>query len=190
MQGSGKQGAKDREILKFQLKRNSLKPILKIAKRCKEGFPQVIMNFPLEINNKGEIWFPTLFWLTCPYLHYQISKLENSGFIKRLETLILDKPFYRVLFLQDQKRCMDIREERFSYLRIHDSNGLRFFKRGIGGVSNMYKVKCLHLHYAFFLATGGGFVGKIVFDELVKRGINPLFCSKDFDKYCGRRNTD
>ncbi len=190
MQGLGRQEVKDREVLKFQLQRRSLKPILKISNRCKKGFPQVVVNFPLKISSKGEIWFPTLFWLTCPYLHYYISKIENSGFIKKLETLILERPFYRDLFLQDQRRCMDIKRERFSYLVMHDPAGLKFFKRGIGGVSNMYKVKCLHLHYAFFLATGKSFVGKMVFDELVKRGVNPVFCDKEFNKYCGRRNAD
>ncbi len=154
-----KQEEKDREILKFQLKRKALHPIVKVIKRCEKGFPQVVLNLPTI---DGRIWFPTIFWLTCPYLHYEISRIENKGYIKRLEEEIESSVWLKRKFLEDQRRCMDIREEYFSFLKVWDPDGTFFFKRGIGGTGSYTKIKCLHLHYAFFLATGRGETGKYV----------------------------
>ena len=49
--------------------------------RCSYGFPQVIRVRPL-VDGKP---FPTLFWLTCPYLVREVDRLEADGWIGRLE---------------------------------------------------------------------------------------------------------
>ena len=187
MQGSEKQEAKDKEIIAFQLGRRPLFPLMRVAKRCKKGFPQVIINFPTK---DGKIWLPTIFWLTCPYLHYVLSKIENTGLIKVLENKILKSPFLRKKLLKDQKRCTEIKDIYFSFLKIYDPYGEKFFKRGVGGVFNPLKIKCLHLHYAFFLGSGRGVIGEIVDKILRKQEIDSRFCNKDYIKYCGRRFKD
>ncbi len=184
MQELEKQGVKDKEIISFQLGRNTLSPIVKVAKRCREGFPQVVFNFPTK---DGKTWFPTIFWLTCPYLHYEVSKIENTGAIKKLEAEIARSPFLRKKLLEDQKVCLHIRDAYFSFLRAYDPYGEKFFKRGIGGVSNLLKIKCLHLHYAFFLANRKGTIGELINEALKDKKVDPDFCGKKYFKYCGRR---
>ncbi len=184
MQGLEKQEERNREILKFQLGRKTLHPIVKIVRRCKRGFPQVILNLPTK---DGKVWFPTIFWLTCPYLHHILSEIENMGMIKKIEMLIENSVWFRREFLKDQRICMEKREELFSFLKIWDPYGRFFFKRGIGGVTNYQKVKCLHLHYAFFLAMDRGVVGELIMKILRKEGKDPLDCGNYFNKFCERR---
>ncbi len=180
-----KQEEKDRKILKFQLNRKTLHPIVKVVKRCNRGFPQVVLNLPTR---DGKIWFPTVFWLTCPYLHYEISRLENMGLIKYLETKIENSVWMQKEFLEDQRRCMIIKNEFFSFLKVLDPNGTFFFKRGIGGVTNLKKVKCLHLHYAFFLGTGRGIIGDIVKKKISAQIKDPINCNNYYSKYCGKED--
>ena len=185
MRGLERQEEKDRQILKFQLKRENLQPIVRVIKRCKKGFPQVVLNLPTVC---GKTWLPTIFWLTCPYLHHKISEIEGRGFIKKLEKKILPSPFLKDQLLDDQKRCIFVKEGLFSFLKVFDPSGYVFFKRGIGGVSLYNKIKCLHLHYAFYLSLGEGFVGTIVREKMEDANTDPFFCGNDYKNYCGRRH--
>ncbi len=180
-----KQEEKDKKILKFQLGRENLNPVVKVVKRCSRGFPQVILNLPTK---DGKVWFPTIFWLSCPYLHHEISKLENMGLIKHLDAQIESSVWARERFLEDQKRCILLRSSLFSFLKVLDPNGKFFFKRGIGGVTNLKKVKCFHLHYAFFLGTGMGMIGEIIKEKMVLETINPIDCNSNYSKYCGKED--
>ena len=182
-----RQEEKDKRIIKLQLKRKRLQPIVRVVKRCNRGFPQVVLNLPTIC---GKVWFPTIFWLTCPYLHYKISRIEGRGFIKVLEEKISHSPFLKDLLLDDQKECIFIKEAYFSFLRIYDPYGRIFFKKGIGGVSRFDKIKCLHLHYAFYIALGKGFVGSMVRKEIENEKDDPFFCGDEFANYCGRRYSE
>ncbi|MCK4778309.1 MAG: DUF501 domain-containing protein, partial [Actinomycetia bacterium] len=61
------------------------KTSLRVVRKCESGYPQVIMNDLLDMDNKP---FPTLYWLTCPYLIKRISRLESDGMIKEIEERI------------------------------------------------------------------------------------------------------
>jgi len=81
---------RDLKVLKEQLGRPP-RGVLAIERRCPAGHPQVIRVYPLI---DGEP-FPTLFWLTCPEIVKQISRLEHESWIRKLEERIARDPEFR-----------------------------------------------------------------------------------------------
>lgn len=125
-----------------------------IETRCPAGHPQVIKVSPL-VDDKP---FPTLFWLTCPSLNTQISRLEHEGNIQIVEALIREDSEFQEAYHQNHQRYA---EERWSQLSTLEkvwieSHGYAdaLLKTGIGGIHDWDTVKCLHLHYAHHLARG------------------------------------
>lgn len=119
---------------------------------CPVGHPQTIRVYPLV---DGEP-FPTLYWLTCPETVRQISRLEHQGSIPKIEELIASDAAFRARYLQNHRTYI---AERWRELSRRDRRWIRdqgllevFLKRGIGGLEDWTKVKCLHLHYAHHLA--------------------------------------
>ncbi|MDH7504945.1 MAG: DUF501 domain-containing protein [Candidatus Acetothermia bacterium] len=133
--------------------------VLGIERRCRWGYPQVIKVYSLFMREGSKIEpFPTLFWLTCPFLIEQLSDLEGRGYIKELERLIAEDGGLREEYRRDHR---DYLAERWATLSPEDwalaerlglARALR--ERGIGGIADWDKVKCLHLHYAHHLARG------------------------------------
>ena len=164
----GKEYFSDLELVKSQLGRN-ITGFLKVAKRCRWGYPQVIMCYPL---NKGRP-FPTLYWLTCPYLNKHVGELESKGKIEEFGRLALHDPDFGEELRQAHREYASERfsllgvgvrkhlEERFpSYLEVIRS-------RGIGGVVESCGVKCLHAHLAYYLVGGRTPVGRAVVNLLL-----------------------
>lgn len=132
--------------------------VVAIERRCRWGYPQVIKVYPLL--RHGGRWevFPTLFWLTCPTLREQLSQLEHRGYIEELERLLAEDDRLREEYHRNHH---DYIAERWAALtegdrRFVEEQGLApvLKERGIGGLSDWSKVKCLHLHYAHHLARG------------------------------------
>jgi len=132
--------------------------VLAVERRCRWGYPQVIKVYPL-LRHDGE-WevFPTLFWLTCPTLREQLSQLEHQGYIEKLEERLAEDEQLREEYHRNHREYI---AERWAVLTEEDrlfveEKGLaRALKeRGIGGLADWNKVKCLHLHYAHQLARG------------------------------------
>lgn len=77
------------EILAAQLGRKP-SAVVAVARRCFCNKPQVIVNDPLPKGKDGLLTpFPTLFWLTCPYLVKSVDRLEAAGWIARLREEML-----------------------------------------------------------------------------------------------------
>jgi len=119
-----------------------------IERCCPAGHPQVIRVYPL-IDEKP---FPTLFWLTCPNLVKQISRLEHLGVIEQLERLVERDPLFRNRYHEDHRAYIEERWRQLSErdrLFIQQQGLIPVFKeRGIGGLRDWNTVKCLHMHYA------------------------------------------
>jgi len=129
--------------------------LLNIEVRCPWGYPAVIRVAPLLDNAEP---FPTLFWLTCPIVREQLSRLEERGVIKTLEDEIARDPELQRLYREDHRRYA---HERFSLLSTHEKKLLEdrgwleaLRDRGIAGIADFRTVKCLHAHYAHHLARG------------------------------------
>ncbi|MCX8103086.1 MAG: DUF501 domain-containing protein [Candidatus Bipolaricaulota bacterium] len=148
---------RDRAIIEHQLGRPP-RGLLNIAVRCPWGYPAVIRVAPL-LNERDTIEpFPTLFWLTCPILREQLSRLEERGIITQLEEEIArDAELYRS-YEEDHRRYA---QERFALLSPEEKKLLAergwleaLRERGIAGIADFRTVKCLHAHYAHHLARG------------------------------------
>jgi hypothetical protein len=112
---------------------------------------------------------PTIFWLTCPFLVEEVSKLESAGGVKRYERLLEnDERLFREYLAAHQA----YREMRLSLLSPEEreyakKKGLcSLLESGIAGITNPKRVKCLHAQLAHFLATGQNPIGRLVAQEL------------------------
>ena len=137
----------DLEILAEQLGRPP-RGVRAIERYCSTGHPQVIRVYPLMDGRP----FPTLFWLSCPALVLQISRLEHQGVIEKLEQMIESSLRFRFSYHDDHRVYI---EERWAELSQRDQRWVEregltsvFRERGIGGLQDWDKVKCLHMQYA------------------------------------------
>ncbi len=173
----------DREILAQQLGRKP-RNLVRVEKRCSAGYPQVITTAPLlEAKSEPGI-FPTTYWLTCPELNYRISQLEDKGWIKRLEEKIAaDEQLARAVDQAHQRyiqaRLELIDEAKLQKLREEFSGQYKVLtESGVGGIVKGKGVKCLHTHYAHYLADKnpvGALVNEILTAEFP--ALNPEQCS-------------
>ncbi len=96
--------------------------------------------------------FPTLFWLSCPYLVRRISFLEAAGWIGRLQEALAADPALRRRFAEAHRLYIDERARLLSDLDRAEIGrrgwGDALARRGIGGTARMDRIKCLHLHAA------------------------------------------
>ena len=114
--------------------------------------PRVIRNDPLLANGRP---MPTLYWLVDPLIRSKIGTLESQGGVKKAE-----KECDSNSIKEAHKRYSKERD-----LRVPDSYTGPKPSGGVGGTRK--GVKCLHAHYAWFLAGGKDPVGAWV-DKALK----------------------
>ncbi len=176
--------ARDLAVVRWQIGR-SPRGLVAIARDCPHGYPQVTVNRPLLRNGSGFEVFPTLFWLTCPYLVREVGKLEARGLVKEFEARISREPALREAYLRAHG---EYRRERLSLLSPEEKEFLRevgawgAVETGIAGLRNPVRVKCLHAQLAHYLARGDNPVG-----EEVARMLPALHCP---DRLCDRALPD
>ena len=127
-----------------------------VSRRCRWGCPQVIMCKPYVAGMP----FPTLFWLTCPYLSRICGAVETDGGVGDLEDYILP-------YLDEYKRYNTIYAlVRLSVLNRTERSFLHYYNKkvwntlrttGIGGIrqGKWNTVKCIHLQLATYLSLKG-----------------------------------
>jgi len=161
----------DERVIAEQLGRTP-RGLLGIERRCPYGYPQVVRVYPL-VEEKP---FPTLFWLTCPFLTKQIDRLEAEGWIKKMDGQIE----------RDQALAVSLREAHRAYITERDrllspedretlekAGMLKDLQdRGIGGTADFGRVKCLHLHVAHALARTNP-IGDRILDALSEHACPP-----------------
>ena len=124
--------------------------------RCAAGHPLVIRNRPVDADGHP---FPTLYWLTCPEHVRAVSRLESAGWIARLNDEAETDPDLRTML----RRAHDsYARERGRLAPGAESGG------GVGGTAR--GVKCLHAHYAYYLAGGADPIGVWVAERLAEDG--------------------
>lgn len=166
----------DLAVITRQLGR-SPQGVVGVAARCRKGFPQVIVNAPVRLEMRdGRVEpqiFPTLYWLTCPRLVAAVSQLEAEGLIARIQDQVDSNPELRKRLEAAHARTA---KERVNLVANNDWAHL-FPERwevlsesGVGGIRGQ-GIKCLHTHYADYLAARDNPVGEIVQEELEKRGL-------------------
>jgi len=167
----------DERVIAKQLGRTP-RGLLGVEHRCPYGYPQVVRVYPLV----GGKPFPTLFWLTCPFLTKQIDRLEAEGWIKQTEQLLEED----TLAADFQKAHLSYITERDRLLSPEDRASLEeagmlkdLLEKGIGGTADFARVKCLHLHVAHALVRDNP-IGDRVLDALAEHSCPPekVICSE------------
>ena len=116
--------------------------------------------------------FPTLYWLVVAELCLRIDRLEAAGCIARLQDRVDASTTLQKAMHDDHARH---REERLRFLsdaerQLLSEKGMQaaLDERGIGGISEPTRIRCLHTWYAAHLVTPNT-IGQLV-DELIAEG--------------------
>ncbi len=153
---------KDLQILSRQIGRQP-QGVVFVASRCERRKPRVMLTLP---SLDSETPFPSIFWLTCPYLSRAAAGLEGSGFIKEMERKKEGNTAWRETYERDETRFVRLLEEMVDLVG-GDTLRERMGRRGIAG-GKPGLIKCLHAHLAYYLVTGKDPVGRDCWRELTK----------------------
>ena len=147
--------------------------LLEISLKCSFGFPMVIKSKPI-LNGKP---FPTIYWLTCPYLRYRISQLEAEGKIPEYEKVLSSSS---KIYDRQLKAHIMAREEALKMLK---KSNLKWVKEriknaGMGGIVDFSHIKCLHLHVAYHLGGIKNPVAEMALNEIITLECSNAMCKK------------
>ena len=138
----------DRAVVERQLGRPP-RAFRRVVVRCPFGRPAVTEQAPRD--DAGEP-FPTTFWLTCPHLVAQVSRLEAAGGVER----------WTHAAAEDTELGESLRRAHEEQRRLRPELDL-----GVGGARpDARTLKCLHAHVAFALARPGYELGDRIVAEL------------------------
>ncbi len=167
--------ADDKKVVQFQLGRDISNPFT-VKKRCKWGYPVCIES---RIIHNGKP-FPTLYWLTCPFLSKRVGRLEEKGNIGLFEMRLKTDKTLRDMYGEAHKKTVEIKKEMLKhYENLQDWQIESIVSRGIGGIRNRETVKCLHLQLANYLGGVENPIGKMVYEVIVEHECpeNEIICS-------------
>lgn len=127
-----------------------------IVVRNTSGDPVVLRNAPLLHDGTP---MPTLYWLIGPHEVREVSRIEADGGVNEVEALIGLEQIADIHRRYATERDADIP---------HDHVGPAPFG-GVGGTRT--GVKCLHAHFAWWLAGGDDAIGEWTAQQLALRGV-------------------
>lgn len=122
-----------------------------IVLRHEDGTPRVLRNAPVLDSGRP---MPTLYWLVSPHDRLVVSRLESAGGVSEAEAAVDPDELAAAHEAYRAERDRLIPE---------GYDGHRP-SAGVGGTR--LGVKCLHAHYAYFLAGGDDPVGRWVAERL------------------------
>ena len=127
-------------------------------------------------SNEPVPW-PNTYWLACPETVRRVGRLEHMGYVRRYQAEIEASPEYQREFEANHRAYA---AARWALLSDEDrafceQKGFAAVLRdtGVGGIRCSSQVRCLHVHTAHALATGGNLVGRWVLEAL-RRGEDAL----------------
>lgn len=143
-------GDTDFEVVKELLGREPL-GVFSVVVRDSVGRPRVIKNYPVLATGRP---MPTLYWLVGEQDRLRVSRLESAGGVKTADVTLDAQDIAAAHTAYELERNNLIPD---NYLGHRPSGGIGGTRRG---------VKCLHAHYAYYLAGGNDPVGRWVQDQL------------------------
>jgi len=162
----------DRALVARQLGREP-RAFRRVAVRCPFGRPAVTEQSPYTPSGQP---FPTTYYLTCRHLVAAVSRLEADGGVERWTDAAAADPELaasRARADDDQRR---IRRELAAGET--GADGGASLDLGIGGAARTgSRLKCLHAHAAFALASPGYLLGERILAEVEPRW--PQRCCMD-----------
>jgi hypothetical protein len=103
----------------------------------------------------GDKPFPTMFWLIDKDLSYRIDREEAGGLIQRLQKRIDADAQLRGSMAADHEAHIALRNSYISPLLKIQLDSLGFYAvlqaRGIGGIADFSRIRCLHTWYGAHL---------------------------------------
>jgi uncharacterized protein len=126
----------DRTIVERQLGRRP-RAFRRVVARCPFGRPAVTEQAAFDEAGRP---FPTQFYVTCPHLVAQISRVEAAGGVERWTRAAREDDVLRESLARGHEEQRELRPE---------------LDAGIGGATRTGTLKCLHAHAAFALARPG-----------------------------------
>ncbi|MFV0277301.1 MAG: DUF501 domain-containing protein [Parahaliea sp.] len=124
-----------------------------VAVAAEDGSPRVVRVASL-VDGKP---FPTLFWLVDRALNYRIDGAEAGGLIARLQARVDADADLQAAMVSDHRAHITLRDsfigagERAELARLGFADVLE--QRGIGGIADFGRIRCLHTWYAAHLVT-------------------------------------
>ena len=142
----------DRDVVERLLGR-APQGAFEVVVRAADGSPIVLLNAPLLDDGTP---MPTRYWLVGPAEHLAVSHLESTGGVDQAEAEIASA-------------LIEAAHLRYAAERDGDIPSDHTGPRPSGGVAGTrIGVKCLHAHYAWYLAGGDDPVGAWVADRIVR----------------------
>lgn len=96
--------------------------------------------------------FPTMFWLVDKTLNYKIDQLEAGGVIANMQAEIDASDDLQASMIADHQQFIRLRDANMTAdikARLVEQNYYDALqKRGIGGIANFIRIRCLHTYYA------------------------------------------
>jgi uncharacterized protein len=142
--------AADLDAVRTRLGREPTAPF-HVVVRDPDGAPAVLRNAPFTRDGEP---MPTRYWLLAPRLVRQVATLEAGGGVRRAEAAVDRDALVAAHIAYAAERDAAIPA---------DHAGPRP-SGGVGGTRT--GVKCLHAHYAWYLAGGDDPVGRWVAEQL------------------------
>jgi hypothetical protein len=125
--------------------------LVSIPVRSEAGLPVVIQVASLVDARP----FPTLFWLVDKKLSYEIDRLEAAGVIARYQAAVDESVELQERLAEDHQDYIDLRKQLMPSVQREELESLGYMatldKRGIGGIENFTRIRCLHTYYAAHL---------------------------------------
>ena len=125
---------------------------LRAVTRAHENGDPIVIRVASLVGDKP---FPTLFWLVDPALRYRIDRAEAGGLIARLQARVDARPSLRAAMAADHRAHIKLRD---SYLDAKQRRRIEqlgyseaLWQRGIGGIADFSRIRCLHAWYAAHL---------------------------------------
>lgn len=174
----------DQKIVELQLDRK-INNFMETAKYCPFGFPAVAAVDPFANNTAA----PTIYWLSCPYLNYQVDRLEaESNLIAELGERLKKDHTFRKLMKESHQNYAERRKKILSSEQLRKAKNISedlyktLIESGVGGIKDKKGIKCLHTHLADFLVEQFNPAGKIIFDK-IEWPQNCKICKERIDQF-------
>ncbi len=151
----------DLGLIKEQLGRDP-RGAVEVVVVSKSKKPIVIKTNPL-IDNEV---FPTLYYLVNKPLIEKISSLESQSYLTKLQEKVENNDDFKEELLTAQNNYMDERNSLVANKKLSKSQKTAL-ETGIGGVKDFSRIKCLHCHLAYYLATNNSPVGEQVYNKVL-----------------------
>ena len=151
----------DRAVVERQLGRPP-RAFHRVVVRCPFGLPAVTEQAPYD--NSGEP-FPTTYYVTCPWLVAQISRLEAAGGVERWSERVATDSELAASLGRATEQQRAVRRDLAAGRTGRDEGAS--LELGIGGARRPERLKCLHAHAAFALARPGYALGERIVAEIV-----------------------